>query len=177
MSFSRWPKYWSFSFCISPSNGYSGLISFRIDYYKHGCASIYLRSCFSSFPTPWMLNNFIFSFLRKCHIVFHSAYTILHLYQQHTKVPISHPCQQFFFFSLLFILFHSVPSLSLSFLLSFPFLFVVAILMIWGGCEVMHAGMLSRFSHVQLFVTLWTVARQASLSITNPRSLLKVISI
>ena len=27
----RWPKYWSFSFNISPSNEYSGLISFRID--------------------------------------------------------------------------------------------------------------------------------------------------
>ena len=27
----RWPKYWSFSFSISPSKGYSGLISFRID--------------------------------------------------------------------------------------------------------------------------------------------------
>ena len=27
----RWPKYCSFSFSISPSNGYSGLISFRID--------------------------------------------------------------------------------------------------------------------------------------------------
>ena len=29
---SRWPKYWSFSFSISPSNEYSGLISFRIDW-------------------------------------------------------------------------------------------------------------------------------------------------
>ena len=28
----RWPKYWSFSFSISPSSEYSGLISFRIDY-------------------------------------------------------------------------------------------------------------------------------------------------
>ena len=28
----RWPKYWSFSFSISPSNEYSGLIFFRIDY-------------------------------------------------------------------------------------------------------------------------------------------------
>ena len=28
----RWPKYWSFSFKISPSNEYSGLISFRIDW-------------------------------------------------------------------------------------------------------------------------------------------------
>ena len=29
----RWPKYWSFSFSISPSIKYSGLISFRIDWY------------------------------------------------------------------------------------------------------------------------------------------------
>ena len=28
----RWPKYWSFSFSISPSNEYSGLISFKIDW-------------------------------------------------------------------------------------------------------------------------------------------------
>ena len=28
----RWPKYWSFSFSISPSNEHSGLISFRIDW-------------------------------------------------------------------------------------------------------------------------------------------------
>ena len=28
----RWPKYWSFSFTISPSNEYSGLISFRVDW-------------------------------------------------------------------------------------------------------------------------------------------------
>ena len=28
----RWPKYWSFTFSISPSNEYSGLISFRIDW-------------------------------------------------------------------------------------------------------------------------------------------------
>ena len=29
----RWPKYWNFSFSISPSNEYSGLISFRIDWF------------------------------------------------------------------------------------------------------------------------------------------------
>ena len=28
----KWPKYWSFSFSISPSNEYSGLISFRMDW-------------------------------------------------------------------------------------------------------------------------------------------------
>ena len=30
--FIRWPKYWSFSFNISPSNEYSGMISFRMDW-------------------------------------------------------------------------------------------------------------------------------------------------
>ena len=29
----RWPKYWCFSFNISPSNEYSGLVSFRIDWF------------------------------------------------------------------------------------------------------------------------------------------------
>ena len=29
----RWPEYWSFSFSISPANEYSGLISFRIDWF------------------------------------------------------------------------------------------------------------------------------------------------
>ena len=31
----RWPKYWSFSFSIRPSNAYSGLISFRMDWLDH----------------------------------------------------------------------------------------------------------------------------------------------
>ena len=30
----RWPKYWSFSFSISPSNEYSGLISIKIDWFE-----------------------------------------------------------------------------------------------------------------------------------------------
>ena len=30
----RWPKYWSFNFSISPSNEYSGLISFRVNWIK-----------------------------------------------------------------------------------------------------------------------------------------------
>ena len=29
----RWPRYWSFSFSLSPSNEYSGLVSFRIDWF------------------------------------------------------------------------------------------------------------------------------------------------
>ena len=41
----RWPKYWSFSFSISPSNEYSGLISFRINWFDllavHGTLKIF----------------------------------------------------------------------------------------------------------------------------------------
>ena len=44
----RWPKYWSFSFNISPSNEYSGLISFRMDWLDL-CSS---RDSQESSPTP-----------------------------------------------------------------------------------------------------------------------------
>ena len=36
----RWPKYWSFSFRISPSNEYSGLISFRMDWVGSPCSDL-----------------------------------------------------------------------------------------------------------------------------------------
>ena len=40
----RWPKYWSFSFTISPSNEYSGLISFRIDCFDLLAVQVTLKS-------------------------------------------------------------------------------------------------------------------------------------
>ena len=40
----RWPKYWSFSFSISPSNEYSGLLSFRIDWFDLLVVQATLRS-------------------------------------------------------------------------------------------------------------------------------------
>ena len=40
----RWPKYWSFSFSISPSNEYSGLISFRTDWFDLLAAQGTLKS-------------------------------------------------------------------------------------------------------------------------------------
>ena len=42
----RWPKYWGFSFSISPSNEYSGLISFRIDRFDLLAVQGTLRSLF-----------------------------------------------------------------------------------------------------------------------------------
>ena len=46
----RWPKYWSFSFSISPSNEYSGLISFRIDWFD--LLAIHPRDSQESSPAP-----------------------------------------------------------------------------------------------------------------------------
>ena len=40
----RWPKYWSFSFSISPSDDYSGLISFRMDWFDLLAAQGTLKS-------------------------------------------------------------------------------------------------------------------------------------
>ena len=45
----RWPKYWSFSFSISPSNGYSGLNSFRIDW----LALLAVQGTLKSLKTPF----------------------------------------------------------------------------------------------------------------------------
>ena len=42
----RWPKYWTFSFSISPSNDYSGLISFRMDWLDLLAVQGTLRSLF-----------------------------------------------------------------------------------------------------------------------------------
>ena len=43
-----WPKYWSFSFSISPSNEYSGLISFRMDWLD----LLAVQGTLESSPTP-----------------------------------------------------------------------------------------------------------------------------
>jgi len=40
----RWPKYWSFSFSISPSNEYLGLISFRMDWLDLPAVQVTLKS-------------------------------------------------------------------------------------------------------------------------------------
>ena len=68
----RWPKYWSFSFSISPSNEHSGLISFRMDWLDHvpvqgtlksllqhhsSKASVLRRSAFFTVQLSWPLEK------------------------------------------------------------------------------------------------------------------------
>ena len=58
----RWPKYWSFSSSISPSNEHPGLISFRIDWLD---LLVVPRDSQESSPTPQCksINSLVFSFL------------------------------------------------------------------------------------------------------------------
>ena len=57
----RWPKYWSFSFSISNSNEYSGLISFRIDWVDLLCCLT--ESQESSAPQSESINSLVLSLL------------------------------------------------------------------------------------------------------------------
>ena len=71
----RWPKYWSFSFSISSSNEYSGLISSRMDWLDHlvvqGTLKSLLQYCSSS------INPLVPSFL------YSSTLTSIHDYWKH----------------------------------------------------------------------------------------------
>ena len=58
----RWPKYWSFSFSISPSNEYSGLISFRIDWFALFAIQGTLKSPFQHHSSK-AINSLALSFL------------------------------------------------------------------------------------------------------------------
>ena len=57
----RYPKYWSFSFSISPSNEYSGLISFRMDWFD----LLAVQGTFKSSPIPQFksISSSVLSFL------------------------------------------------------------------------------------------------------------------
>ena len=57
----RWPKYWSFSFSISPSSEYSGLISFRIDWFDLFIVQGTLKSSLK--PQFESINSLAFSLL------------------------------------------------------------------------------------------------------------------
>ena len=62
----RWPKYWSFSFNISPSNEYSGLISFRMD-------------CLDLLAVQGTLKSLLQDHSSKASILWHSAFFIVQL--------------------------------------------------------------------------------------------------
>ena len=69
----RWPKYWSFSLSISPSNEYSGLISFRIDWLDPLAVQGTLKSLFQHHSS-------------KESVLQHSAFIIVQLSHPHMTI-------------------------------------------------------------------------------------------
>ena len=57
-----WPKYWSFSFSISPSNEFSGLISFRIDWFDFPAVQGTLKSLLQA-PQLKSINSLVLNLL------------------------------------------------------------------------------------------------------------------
>ena len=82
----RWPKYWSFSFSISPSNEYSGLISFRIDWFD----LLEVQGTQESSPTPQFksINSSEISF------PYGPALTSIHDYWKSHRFDYMKLCQQ-----------------------------------------------------------------------------------
>ena len=62
----RWPKYWTFSFSISPSNEYSGLISFRMDW-------------FDLLAVQWTLKTLLQHHNSKAPVLWHSSFFMVQL--------------------------------------------------------------------------------------------------
>ena len=67
----RWPKYWSFNFCISSSSEYLGLISFRIDW-------------FDLLVVQGTLKSFLQHQSLKASILWHSAFFMVQLFRLYT---------------------------------------------------------------------------------------------
>ena len=153
----RCPKYWSFSFGISPSNEYSwifplgltGLISLHND--AHNKSSKHLL--------PLKVIN-------PCDIITRSL---------HLLIPFTHFSQTLTPFPL---------AITYLFLVSTS-MFLTCLVCFLGSTnkrnnmvfvfDIFQFGSIQSLSHVQLFATPWTAARQASLSITNSQSFLKLM--
>ena len=67
----RWPNYWSFSFSISPSNEYSGLISFRMDWFD----LLVVQGTLKSLLQHHSLKSFIIFLHPSTTVTFHSPST------------------------------------------------------------------------------------------------------
>ena len=78
----RWPKYWSFSFSISPSNEYSGLISFRMNWLNFLAVQGTLKSLLPHHSS-------------KASILQHSAFFIVQLSDPYMFSPVAQLCSTF----------------------------------------------------------------------------------
>ena len=100
----RWPQYWSFSFNISPSNEYSGLISFRIDWFGLPAVQGTLKSLLQHHSS-------------KASILWHSAFFMVQLSQSYITTGKNINLTRWTFFSKIMpLLFNMLSRLVITFL-------------------------------------------------------------
>ena len=100
----KWPKYWSFSFSISPSNECSGLISFRMDWLDLLAAQGTLKSLLQHYSS-------------KASILQHSAFFIVQLSHPYITTGKTKPLARWTFVSkAMSLLFNMLPRLVIAFL-------------------------------------------------------------
>ena len=100
----RWPKYWSFSFSISPSNKYSGLISFKMD-------------CLDLLAVQGTLKSLLQHHSSKASIIQHSAFFIVQLSHSYMTTGKTTALTRWTFVGkVMSLLFHTLSRLIISFL-------------------------------------------------------------
>ena len=92
----RWPKYWSVSFSISPSNEYSGLISFRMNWFDFFAVQGTLCWCRSPTPQFKSIDSSALSFLYSPTLTPIHDYTSLRLRGDKACVMVSNMQELFF---------------------------------------------------------------------------------
>ena len=147
----RWPKYWSFSFSIILSKEIPGLISFLKHVIPRADAykiNVYSNCCcHRGYWSKWVLSQALRIPFCKCTMFFFSFFLLLLQIVQQWPYPDSHYWNQIDY---------------------------ILCSRRWRSSQFSSVQSLSR---VRVFVTPWIAAHQASLSIINSLSLLKLISI
>ena len=162
----RWPKYWSFSFNISPSNEHPGLISFRMDWLD--------------LAVQGTLKGLLQHHISKASVLLCSAFFTVQLSHPYMTTGKTIALTRWTFVGE--VLWFPLKGYTRQYLWAvFPTrwekLTSQRAQTSWNHKLIMLISTsVQLLCHVWLFATPWTAARQASLSITNSQSLLKLIS-
>ena len=177
----RWPKYWRFSFSLSPSSEYSGLISFRIEWFDllavqeiSGVFSVpqFKTIKFFSLSLPTLTSILSAYFITNPASLFSSNILLTHYSSLENKDPRVQKVKQSPQEPVQGIV-NTLKELS-----GTNHIFNERLLELGTATQGTNKlCSVQSLSSVQLFVTPWIVARQASLSITNSQSLSKLMSI
>ena len=153
----RWPKYWSFSFSISPSDEHPGLISFKVDWLDLLAVQGTLKSLLQHHSSK--------ASILRCSALFIAQ--LSHPYMTTGKTIAL--TRRTFVDKVMSLLFNMLSRLVITFLPRSKHLLI--------SDYIPSVSSFQSLSRVQFFATPWIAAHQASLSITNSQSSLRLMSI